>query len=318
MTAPRTVSSAVDAYLAERRRLGFQMNGSELVRFARYADERGHQGPITEELQISWARMHVRKTSSGTGTRRLQTLSPFLRYYCQHEPESVVLDPLILGPTRARPTPHIYTDEELSNLISAAAVLEGSDGLRGPVHATLFGLIAATGLRLSESLNLINSDIDLGCGQMTVRMTKFRKTRRLPLHSSTVDALKSWSELRNRHWSYDPEGPFFVGKKGTALKKRNVEWNFEGVRRSLGWKARGSLPHPRIHDLRHTFAVRRVKLWYEQQVPVGQAMYWLSTYLGHAKISDTYWYLTGVPELMAVAGSRFEQFACDTNTADNS
>jgi len=308
VSATGTLGGAVESYLAERRRLGFQMGGSELRRFARYADAQGHAGALTAELQIGWARLHVRRTTPSTGTRRLQTLRPFVRHYCQYEPESAVLDPRILGPVRGRPTPHIYTSAELAALVESAAALDGGAGLRGATYATLFGLIAAAGLRLSEAINLADADIDLAGGHLTVRLTKFRKTRRLPLHGSTVEALGSWRDRRDRCWPRDPEGPFFVGHRGTVLSKRNVEWVFEGLRRGLGWQARGSHPAPRIHDLRHTFAVRRVQLWHEEDAPIEQAMFWLCTYLGHAKISDTYWYLTGVPELMAVAGNRFEAF----------
>lgn len=313
MSTQGSVAHAVETYLGERRRLGFKLRGSELRRFARYADGKNHKGPITAELQISWARLHVRKTTPRTGTRRLITLRPFIRYYRQFEPASVVIDPRMLGPYPGRPTPHIYTADELANLVNAANALEGSDGLRGPAHATLFGLIAATGLRLSEAINLADNDVDLICGQLTVRMTKFRKTRVLPLQESTVLALMNWRKLRDHRWPFIPDGPFFVGRLGTSLKARNVEWVFEGLRRALGFKSRGTLPQVRIQDMRHTFAVRRVQLWQEQQESIGQAMFWLSTYLGHAKISDTYWYLTGVPELMAVAGHRFNHFAIGTD-----
>lgn len=304
-----TLGRVVEAYLVERRRLGFRMNGSELRRFARYADERGHEGPLTEALQVGWAKLDVRRTTPGTGTRRLETLRPFVRHYRQHEPGSVLLDPTILGPARGRPTPHIYTPGELADLVEAAATLEGGDGLRGLTYATLFGLIAATGLRISEAINLADSDVDLAGGHLTVRMTKFRKTRRLPLQDSTIAALMTWRKRRDRRWPRDCQGPFFVGHRGTAMRVGSVHWVFQGLRRSLGWKARGAHPEPRIHDLRHTFAVRRVQLWHEEEAPIEQAMFWLCTYLGHAKISDTYWYLTGVPELMAVAGNRFEAFA---------
>ena len=308
MSAPGTLGRAVEAYLGERRRLGFQMTGSELRRFARYADAQGHEGALTAKLQINWARLHVRRTTPGTGTRRLQTLRPFVVHYRQHEPGSEVLDPRILGPVRGRPTPHIYTPEELAALIEAAAALDGGDGLRGATYATLFGLIAAAGLRLSEAIDLKDADVDLAGGRLTVRLTKFRKTRRLPLQESTVAALASWRGRRDRRWPRDADGPFFVGHRGTALSRRNVHSVFESLRRSLGWQARGSHPAPRIHDLRHTFAVRRVQLWHEEGTSVAQAMFWLCTYLGHAKISDTYWYLTGVPELMGVAGRHFELF----------
>jgi integrase/recombinase XerC len=313
MSTQGSIGHAVDTYLNERRRLGFQLTGSELRRFARYADGINHKGPITEELQISWARLHVRKTTASTGNRRLRTLRPFVRHYCQYEPASVVLDPRMLGTHRERATPHIYTANELADLVDSANALEGSNGLRGPTYATLFGLIAATGLRLSEAIDLADNDVDLNRGQLTVRMTKFRKTRLLPLQDSTVQALIVWRKQRDHLWSQSLDGSFFIGRYGTVLKTRNVEWVFEGLRRKLDWKSRGTLAHPRIHDLRHTFAVRRVQLWHEQEASIDQAMFWLSTYLGHAKISDTYWYLTGVPELMAVAGRRFDYFAHDTD-----
>jgi integrase len=310
MSTQGSVGHAVETYLGERRRLGFKLSGSELRRFARFADEEKHTGPITAELQLAWARLHVRKTTPSTGTRRLITLRPFIRYYLQYEPDSVVLDPRMLGPRPGRPTPHIYTADELADLVNAASALEGSAGLRGPAQAPLFGLIAATGLRLSEAINLADTDVDLVSGQLTVRMTKFRKTRLLPLQESTVLALISWRKLRDHRWSYRPDRSFFVGHLGTTLKTRNVEWVFEGLRRGLGFKSRGTLPEARIQDLRHTFAVRRVQLWQEQEESIDQAMFWLSTYLGHAKITDTYWYLTGVPELMAAAGHRFDHFVC--------
>lgn len=306
---PVTLAQAVEAYLTERRQLGFEANGSELHRFARYADEVNHQGPLTAELQIAWARLHVRKTTAGTAARRLQTLRPFVKYYTQIEPATAVVDPLLLGPPRARPTPHIYTSDELADLIDSATKLEGLDGLRGAAFATLFGLIAASGLRLSEAIQLTDADVDpTGC-HVTIRHTKFRKSRWLPLQSSTADALVAWRQRRQQHWPRDVNSPFFVGHDGTIMKNRTVENVFERLRRSLGWVARGTRPEPRIHDLRHTFAVRRVQLWHEQGAPIEQAMFWLCTYLGHAKISDTYWYLTGVPELMAVAGHRFECYA---------
>jgi len=249
VSALGAIGHAVNDYIADRRRLGFQMSCSELRRFARYADGQNHKGPITAELQIAWARMHVRKTSAGTGTQRLQCLRPFVRYYRQYEPSSALLDPTLLGPVRTRPTPHIYTSHELADLIAAAAALEGSDGLRGLAYATFFGLIAATGLRLSEAINLTDADVNLAASQLTVRMTKFSKTRRLPVQRSTVIALSTWRQRRNQRWPSDLDGPFFVGQRGTALKMRNVEWTFEGLRRSLNWKARGAHPQPRIHDM---------------------------------------------------------------------
>jgi integrase/recombinase XerC len=306
-----TVGRAVQAYLVERRRLGFAMHDTELRRFACYLDARGHTGSIDEQCQIAWARAHVKQRTAGTGTRRLETLRPFVHYYRQFEPNSVVVEPSLLGPKRGRPTPHIYTAEELDALVRAAAQLKPVDPLRPATYSTLFGLLAATGMRRSEALNLLNDDVDPDGQRLVIRLTKFRKSRQLPLHPSTASALLTYRRQRDQLWPRTPARPFFVGCTGMPLRGSTLQSVFTGLRRSLGWRARGDHPKPRIHDLRHTFAVRRVQRWYEDGVSIEQAIFWLCTYLGHGKITDTYWYLTGVPELMAVAGHRFEAFATE-------
>jgi integrase len=150
-------------------------------------------------------------------------------------------------------------------------------------------------------------------GLLTVRQTKFNKSRQLPLHPSTTAALLRYRQLRHQSVQERPEAPFFVGTRGKHLGEklslRQVDRVFNGLRKQLGWINRGAHDAPRIHDLRHTFAVRRVLLWHEQGTDIDQAMLALSTYMGHAKISHTYWYLTAVPELMAVAAEKFERFA---------
>jgi len=311
MNAVGAVERALQDYLAERRRLGYAMHDTELHRFARYVDGRGHEGPLDAELQIAWARQHVRRTTVGTSARRLETLRPFVRYYRQFEPSSVVVDPSLLGPSRGRLSPHIYTPDEIEALVLGAARLKRVDRLSSATYSTVFGLLAATGMRRSEALNLLDDDVDVQGWRLVIRQTKFRKSRQLPLHPSTVTVLLAYRQERDRHWPRTKAQPFFVGRTGAALSGDTLQSVFAELRRALGWRARGEHPNPRIHDLRHTFAVRRVQRWHEQGTPIEQAMFWLCTYLGHAKISDTYWYLTGVPELMALAGGRFERFATD-------
>lgn len=311
MIAGGAVERALEDYLAERRRLGYRMSESELRRFARYADARGHEGPLDAELQINWARRHVARTTPGTGTRRLETLRPFVRYYCQFEPASIVVDPSLLGPTRGRRTPHIYTPDEIESLVRAAARLKPTDALRPVTYAALFGLLAATGMRRSEVVNLLDSDVETDGTRLTIRLTKFRKSRQLPLHPSTAEALTAYRRERERYWPDSANQTFFVGHNGAAINLDTLAAVFVSLRRLLGWRARGDHAEPRIHDLRHTFAVRRVQHWHQTGTSIDQAMFWLCTYLGHAKVSDTYWYLTGVPELMAIAGSTFETFASD-------
>lgn len=179
------------------------------------------------------------------------------------------------------------------------------------MYQTLFGLLAAAGLRISEALKLVIADVDLRRGTITVRATKFHKSRCLPLHGSVVQALAAYREVRDRHADPSDGAPFFVSHTGGNLSKHTVDGVFSRLRRRLGWRARGDYAHPRLHDLRHTMVVRRLQLWHESGTSVDHAMFWLCTYLGHAKISSTYWYLTGVPELMTSVGSKFEQFALE-------
>ena len=311
MSSENSVMEFVRRYLAERRALGYELaaQGTELMRFARYADARHHRGPLTEELIVGWAREQVKRTTEVTAPRRLEVVRPFAAYYRQFEPTTEILPVGALGRGHRRLVPHIYTDEEVVHLLQATSRLTPHNGLRPLTYRTLFGLIAAAGLRLSEALNLSNGDVDLTSGSITVRQTKFRKSRCLPLHSSVVQALSRFRQSRDQYLDRHPESPFFASSSGAALPKGAVDNVFRRLRPHLDWHARGDYPLPRLHDLRHTFAVRRLQHWREEGQSIDQAMFWLCTYLGHAKISDTYWYVTGIPELMDTIGVRFERFA---------
>jgi len=306
-----TVQDAVQTYLDERRQLGFDLriSGQQLMRFAQYADARGHQGPLTLDIELAWAREHVKRTGPVTWARRVEVVRPFAAYYRQFEPSSEVPDGTIFGPGHRRLAPHIYTDQEVCDLLEEAGRLTPHAGLRPATYRALFGLLAATGLRISEALHLGDVDVDLQHASLTVRQTKFNKSRCLPLHASVVKALGAYRAHRGQCAPRVPAMAFFTSPDGQPLSARGVENIFDRLRKRLGWKARGEHVRPRIHDLRHTFAVRRVVQWHQAGVTMDHAMFWLCTYLGHAKISDTYWYLTGVPELMAVVGERFERFA---------
>ena len=311
MSAGTTVETAVRRYLHERRQLGFALKspGTELMRFARFADAQGHQGALTQKLQLEWARQHVHKTGAVTAARRIEIVRPFAAYYRQFEVDTEVLAPSILGRGHRRLAPHIYTDEEVRELLEHAGRLTPQGGLRPLMYRTLFGLIAAVGLRISEALKLQIADVDLNGATITVRQTKFNKSRCVPLHESVVQVLSEYRQVRDRLADSGPNGSFFVSRTGGTLPVSTVETIFGKIRDRLEWRARGGYPQPRIHDLRHTMAVRRVQLWHDAGVSIDHAMFWLCTYLGHAKISDTYWYLTGVPELMSIVGTKFERFA---------
>ena len=311
MSADITVEAAVRRYLQERRQLGFALKsaGTELLRFARFADAKGHRGALPQELQIEWARQHVVQTSAVTAARRIEIVRPFAAYYRQFEVDSEVPATGILGRGHRRPVPHIYTDDEIRELLERAGRLTPRGGLRPLTYRTLFGLIAAAGLRVSEAVALQVAEVDLQSATITVRQTKFRKSRCLPLHASVVQALSEYRQVRDRRADLSACAQFFASPTSGALPVGTVQHVFSRMRPRLGWQARGDHPSPRIHDLRHTFAVRRLQRWHEAGVSIDHAMFWLCTYLGHANISDTYWYLTGVPELMDIVGAKFERFA---------
>lgn len=310
MNREHTMQAAVRRYLEERRRLGFalQSPGNELMRFARFADARGHRGPLTLDLQLDWAREHVARTSTVTAARRLEVVRPFAAHHRQFEPATEVPPPFILGRGHRRLAPHIYTDQEINDLLDLSGRIMPLGGLRPLTYKTLFGLIAATGLRISEALKLQVGDIDLSAATLTVRQTKFHKSRCLALHASVVQALSDYLHARQRFVGCARGTPVFATSSGRALSSSAVHHMFARLRDQLQWRARGEHAQPRIHDLRHTMVVRRVQLWREHGASIDHAMFWLCTYLGHAKISDTYWYLTGTPELMELVGARFERF----------
>jgi len=311
-----TMKTHAENYLNERRQLGFGLRnpGYAVISFARYIDALNSQEPLTVESMADWARQD--KGNSGkpaTWARRLKSLRSFCRYLQQFEPRTEVPDDSIFGRIGQRLAPHIYSEQEIIDLLAAAHNLDSFiPGLRGATYETLFGLIASTGLRVSEAVHLLDTDVDLKCGMLTIRQTKFAKSRQVPMHPSTTKVLRQYRSQRNLSIEVTDETPFFVGTRGQllghGLSLRQVSRVFIGLRDHLGWINRGAHDGPRIHDLRHTFVVRRVMLWHAQGVDVDQQMLALSTYVGHAMVTNTYWYLTGVPELMAVAAEKFEAF----------
>lgn len=316
MSAPVTLQARVEQYLLERRQVGFQLcpMGHALARFARYVAEVGHQGPLTVALMAAWARQAKRgRGDRVTAARQLQLLRPFTGWLRQFEPATAVPDEAVFGRLPGRMAPHVYREQEIVELLAAARQLGPPGALRAAVMETLFGLLACTGLRISEALGLLETDVDLKGAVLTIRQSKFGKSRLVPLHPSAVAALAHYQTQRSRHVRSTPETPFFVTARskllGQPVGDRQVHRIFEQLRKQLAWVDRGSHGAPRIHDLRHTFAVRRLVLWHAQGVDINQRMLALSTYLGHAKVSNTYWYLTGVPELMHLVGQRFERFA---------
>jgi integrase len=200
--------------------------------------------------------------------------------------------------------PYLYSEEEISRLLAEAAAL--IPARRAMLHVTVIGLLAVTGMRISEALKLDCDDVDLEAGVLTIRNTKFDKSRQVPLHSSTVEALARYERHRAELWPRPWTESFFVSARGNRPDKSNIEQVFRRLRRRAGLEGPRGSPKPRLHDLRHSFAVRTVIDWHRAGIDVQPRLLWLSTYLGHVEPSDTYRYLTAAPELLALAAKRLE------------
>lgn len=310
MKRQTTMVSRVEDYLRMRRQLGFDLGiaGRQLTGFARFVDRIGDQGVLTVDLAVRWARASQRTTPI-TWARRLEVVRPFATYLQRFDPATEIPPSGLFGPAHRRRAPHIYREDEIAALLSAAEKLPSLRGLRPLTYRTLFGLLAVTGMRISEALALSRQDVDLRRGVLTVRLTKFRKSRLVPLHSTTVQALQTYAASRDRHVGIAPAEAFFVSDRGHRLTLSTVEWTFQQLLQQLGWVARGGHVHPRIHDMRHTFICQWLMRWCRQGRSIDHEIHALSTYVGHAKVTDTYWYVTGTPELLSMAGQRFEDFA---------
>lgn len=310
MSSPSSFVEAARRYLAERRALGFDLciAGKRLLAFARFADEQAPAQSLTVELAVRWARA-ARHPSPITGPRRLEIVRPFARWLRQFHPQTEVPDRWLLGRAHRRLAPHIYTCDEILALLEEAARLSPPGGLRAASVRTLLGLLASSGMRVSEALGLRRADVDLEEAVAVVRRTKFRKSRLVPLHPTTVRSLRRYVARRDRGETRGgAEARFFVIDGGIPLTYSKVRTAFKRIRIQLGWE-HGRGRQPRIHDLRHTFACQRLLQWQEQGIDVNRHLLDLSVYLGHAKASDTYWYLSGFSELLELTARRFESFA---------
>ena len=320
MKARTSLHTRAEQYLDERRRLGFNVRtvAYSLRGFVRHIEAGGHRGPLTIEVMTDWARRDSHGSNDPhTWARRLKHLRSFTRWLRQFEPLTEIPDHTIFGRIDERQAPHIYSEPEIVDLLAAARRLGPATTPRGIVFETLFGLVASCGLRIGEALSLRNDDVDLRHGMLLIRKAKFGKSRQVPIHPSTTEALRRYRRtLDMAREPAEPEAAFFIGTRGQRhglpLGDRQVHRVFVGLREQLGWRNRGNHHAPRIHDLRHTFVVRRITQWQTQGVDVDQAMLALSTYVGHAEVGNTYWYLSAAPELMAVAADRFASFVAHT------
>ncbi|MEV0283459.1 tyrosine-type recombinase/integrase [Kribbella sp. NPDC050820] len=303
------VGVLVADYIELRRGLGYRSPTQErmLRSFARYLDQRGHDGPIPLEASLDWA-CATRSADPCNPARRLTTVRGFLRHLTARDGATQVPPPGLLGPTGHRSPPHIYSDDEIADLIQAAAGLAPVGGLRPHCYAVLFVLLACTGLRIPEALALSCGGVDLDAGVLTVTGKRGR-TRLVPLHPSAVGPLRDYADHRRRlHGRPGDDQAFFRTDRSDRIGYNAAHHAFTVLRERLGWSAHGRTHAPRIHDLRHRMVVRRIQTWHADGVDVDAKISALATYLGHVEVRDLYWYLSAVPELMSIIADRFEAF----------
>lgn len=296
---------ALADYLSMRRALGYKLERAEklLVQYLDHLDRRDEQR-VTVDNAVAWATL----PAAGSGhwwSFRMSVVRGFASYLHALDPAHEV-PPADLYPNRApRARPYLYTQEEIVALMAAAGSLRFE--LRQATYRTLIGLLSVTGMRVGEAIRLDYGDVDLRHGVLTVRQTKFAKTRELPLDASTTGELRAYLRLRDRLCPEPVTGALLVSPAGTRLLYTNVSHTF------LDLVARAGLPRPaagrrpRLHDLRHSFAVHTLLDWYRAGVDVQARLPLLSTYLGHTHPKDTYWYLQAAPELLEFAADRLER-----------
>lgn len=236
---------------------------------------------------------------------RLTVVRGFAAHLHALDPAHELIPTELLPDPGGRATPYLYTDAEVAALMAAAASLRTP--FRAATYATLIGLLAVAGLRIGEAIRLDRGDLDSREGTLTIRMSKFGKSRLVPLHPTTVTALRSYLARPDRPRPGTPTAALFGSGAGTRLRYCNVNWTFLELVRTAGLRPRSAACRPRLHDLRHTFAVRTILDAYRADLDVGAQLPILSTYLGHVSPAATYWYLSAAPELLEAAGLRLER-----------
>jgi integrase/recombinase XerD len=293
----------VESYLAVRHAAGFDLaNADYLLRsFARFATER-NETHVHATTAIDWA---SQSSSLAQRDERLKTVCRFARYIRAEDNRHEVPPANHFGYRKTRRVPHIYSGAEINCLIDAALRLGSPGALQPQTYATLIRLLAATGLRISEALSLQFSDVTPG--GLLIRKTKFQKTRLVPVHETTEAGLERYLTRRRQVRSKGED--VFITDDGQPLPYWQVNDTFRKLLKTVDLSALGG-GRPRLHDMRHTFAVRALEASPAGRQRIGQHMLALATYLGHANIYDTYWYLETTPELLRDIAVTSEGFFC--------
>lgn len=303
----KPLRDAIQDYLALRRSLGFKLRyaGHCLLEFASFLEAK-NTTRITTQLALEWAQQNPSSQPS-TWAQRLGHVRGFARHHVATDPQTEIPPPGLLPfyPLRARP--YLYSEDEIAHLLRCALELDPADGLRPWTYYCLLGLLSVTGLRIGEALRLQLEDVNLQDGLLTVRGTKFGKSRIVPIHRTTQQVLAEYRARREQCFAGHNASPFFfINSHGHHLDIGDVHRTFYKLSRKTGLRGATASHGPRLHDFRHRFAVQTLLRWYRSGEDAERRLPVLSTYLGHVHVADTYWYLSACPELMAQAVARLE------------
>ncbi len=291
----------VEDYLRLRRALGFKLEraGQLLPQLVDYLEAAG-LSRLTADQAIAWARLPDARPNHWA--QRLAIARGFARYLQTIDPATEVPPSGMFPARRHRPAPYLWSEADICRLLEACRALRPR--LRAVTHEALFGLIAASGMRIGEAIGLVRDDVDLTAGVITICEAKFDRTRLVPLHPTVTKALARYAAERDRLCPRPRSLAFFLSGAGTRLDRSSVDAVLRKITTDLG--LRTATVRPRVHDLRHSFAVQALIRWQRQRLNVDEHIGILSRYLGHVSPADTYWYMSAAPELMALAAERLE------------
>lgn len=297
-----TLNQHVTEYLQLRRALGFKLvfPGNVLPQFIAYLDAAGAT-TVTSKHAIAWARL-PQNVQPMMWAHRLGAVRGFAGYLATIDPATEVPPRDVFGARQQRPTPYIWSAAEIRLLVHAASRL--SSPQQAATCEMFFGLLAVSGLRIGEAIGLSKDDVDLDAGVLTVRKSKNGRSRLVPMHPSTTAMMKTYRQSCDRWFPASRSQSFFLSNSGGALNDSRIRSTFVKLTTSIG--LRTETVHPRIHDLRHSFAVHTLIGWQRSGVDIGSQITKLSTYLGHVSPGGTYWYLSAVPELMELTATKLD------------
>jgi integrase/recombinase XerD len=309
---PPNLLLRVECYVGLRRAIGYTVRYEEklLKNFVQFLASQDVSGPIRAQMAIDWACAPAPGRGLAGQASRLKLVRGFLSHLRAALPETEVPGPGVLAPIR-RPTPYLYSQNEVDALMQESLLLRPKGSLRAHVYCTLIGLLASSGLRVGEALQLNVEDVRLNATTPHLQIVegKFRKSRLVPLHATAAEKLAAYAKERKRLRGDAASDAFFVSEKGGYITYDACWDTFGGLLRRAGIRKDAGSGRPGIHGLRHSFAVGRMVEWYRAGLLVKDLLPNLSVYLGHVQPAHTYWYLTATPELLGAAADRFLQYA---------